>query len=341
MSSPRYRSILLAGAGISLKYAQVKRFAGSQLKKLNCQEIAWFSQIMSTMLPATLDQNGEYIEHVPLLASTDWENIQLIYEQEPAGEMPESQLKQHALVICQGNCRVNYWFGGKWQAASYTAGDMLWMPAPGIFPKVQFDRSVHLLEFLIAPSLLDQIAASEDAQINTLMKFRDPLVQQIGLSLQQELATSGADSKFYADSMTIALTTHLWRRYGQGQELKVSGGLGARDLQQVQDYILANLDASLSLAELAALVHLHPHYFAGLFKKSTGLAPYQYIVKQRIALAQRYLAQPNLSIAQICQLVGFQNQSHFTRVFRQQLGVTPKVYRQQVVDLPTICWRSA
>ncbi len=292
---------------------------------------------MSVTPPSTLDLSGEYIEHVPLLASTGWENLQLVYEKEPAGEMPASQLYAHALVICQGNCRVNYWLDGRWQTTDYITGDMLWMPAPNVFPKVQFDRSVHLLEFSIAPSLLDQIAVSEDAQINTLMKFRDPLVQQIGLALQQELAASGSDSKLYADSMTIALTSHLWRRYGQGQEPKLSGGLGARDLQQVQDYILANLDASLSLSELAALVHLHPHYFTGLFKKSTGLAPYQYILKQRIALAQRYLVQPDLSIVQICQMVGFQNQSHFTRVFRQQLGVTPKVYRQQVVDLLTIC----
>jgi AraC family transcriptional regulator len=289
---------------------------------------------MSTTPPATLDQNGEYIEHLPLLASTGWENLQLIYEEEPAGEMPANQLDAHALVICQGSCRVNYWLDGRWQAGYYTSGDMLWMPAPNVFPKVQFDRSVHLLEFAIAPSLLDQIAATEDAQINPLLKFRDPLIQQIGLSLQQELASSGADSKLYADAMSIALTSHLWRRYGQGQEPKILGGLGAMNLQRVQDYILANLDTSLSLAELATLVHLHPHYFAGLFKKSTGLAPYQYIVKQRIAVAQRYLAQPDLSIAQICQMVGFQNQSHFTRVFRQQLGVTPKVYRQHVVDLP-------
>jgi AraC family transcriptional regulator len=289
---------------------------------------------MSTTPLATLDQNGEYIEHLPLLASNGWENLQLIYEKEPAGEMPANQLEAHALVICQGNCRVNYWLDGRWQAGYYTPGDMLWMPAPNVFPKVQFDRSVHLLEFSIAPSLLDQIAATADAQINPLWKFRDPLIQQIGLSLQQELAASGADSKLYADAMSIALTSHLWRRYGQGQEPKISGGLGAKNLQRVQDYILANLDTSLSLAEIAALVHLHPHYFASLFKKSTGLAPYQYILKQRIAAAQGYLAQPDLLIAQICQMVGFQNQSHFTRVFRQQLGVTPKVYRQQVVNLP-------
>jgi AraC family transcriptional regulator len=285
---------------------------------------------MAATAPASLNIAGEYVEHIPLLASKGWENLQLIYEEEPAGEMPASKLQHHALVICQGNCRVNYWLDDRWQADSYTAGDMVWMPAPGIFPKVQFDRAVPLLEFAIAPSLLNQIAAAENAQISPLIKFHDPLIQQIGLSLQQELAMSGEDSKLYADSMTIALATHLWRRYGQGRATTVRGGLGARNWQQVQDYIWANLATALNLSELAALVHMHPHYFASLFKQSAGRSPYQYILNQRIIRAQHYLTQPDLSIAQICQLVGFQNQSHFTKVFRQHTGVTPKVYRQKM-----------
>jgi AraC-like DNA-binding protein len=55
-----------------------------------------------------------------------------------------------------------------------------------------------------------------------------------------------------------------------------------------------------------------------------------HIVQHRIASAQSYLAQPNLSIVEICLLVGFQNQSHFTRIFRQHTGVTPNVYRDRL-----------
>jgi AraC family transcriptional regulator len=285
---------------------------------------------MSAIPPLTLDLRGEYIEHLPLLASEDWENLQLIYEREPAGEMPENRLDRHALIICQGNCRVNYWLNGRWQAAEYTYGDLVWMPAPGTFPKVQCDRAVPLLELMIEPDLISQIAGSADAMISPTLKFRDPLIHQIGISLQQELAASGADSKLYADSMTIALATHLWRRYGDCQKRQLAGGLGNRNLQQVKDYIHSNLDAPLNLAELAELVQMHPHYFASLFKQSTGVSPYRYIINQRIASAQSYLAQTDLSIVEICQLVGFQNQSHFTRVFRQHTGVTPKIYRSHL-----------
>jgi AraC family transcriptional regulator len=285
---------------------------------------------MSETPPATVDLQGEYIQHVPLLASEGWEHLQLIYEREPAGEMPENQLDRHVLIICQGNCRANYWLDGQWQAAEYTHGDSIWMPASELFPKVQLDRTVPLLEFTIEPKLIHQIAGSARAKIPPLLKFRDPLIYQMGISLQQELMTSGVDSKLYADSMSMALTTHLWRHYGDGSQPRPTGGLSVSNLRQIRDYIHSHLDAPLSLAELAALVQMHPHYFASLFKQSTGISPYRYILQHRMASAQNYLAQPNLSIVEIAQLVGFQNQSHFTRVFRQHTGVTPKVYRDRL-----------
>lgn len=285
---------------------------------------------MSVTQPQTLDLHGEYIQHVPLLASEGWDGLTLVYEREPAGEMPETQLDRHALIISMGNCRANYWLDGRWQRAEYTAGDLVWMPAAEVFPKVQIDRAVPLLQLAIDPQIIDRIAGSSGAQIGTSVKFRDPLVYQIGISLQQELAASGMDSKLYADSMTIALATHLWHRYGHTSTPKISGGLSAKNVAIVRDYVRENLDAPLSLAELAALVQLHPHYFASLFKQSLGISPYRYILQRRIDRAQSYLAQSEHSIVEICQLVGFQNQSHFTRVFRQHTGVTPKVYRLEV-----------
>ncbi|MEC4819462.1 MAG: AraC family transcriptional regulator, partial [Scytonema sp. PMC 1069.18] len=88
-----------------------------------------------------------------------------------------------------------------------------------------------------------------------------------------------------------------------------------------------HLDENLTLAELAAIVQMSPHYFASLFKQSTGLAPHQYLTQCRIERAKRLLLHRNLTIVEICHTVGFQNQSHFTKVFRQHTGTTPKAYR--------------
>ena len=65
---------------------------------------------MSENQRETVDLKGEYIEHIHLLSGdrVGWDNLNLIYELEPAGEMPENKLQQHAVIICLGNFRANF-----------------------------------------------------------------------------------------------------------------------------------------------------------------------------------------------------------------------------------------
>ena len=98
-------------------------------------------------------------------------------------------------------------------------------------------------------------------------------------------------------------------------------------LRRVTEYIQQNLDRDLRLAELAALVYMSPYHFARLFKCSTGVPPYRFVVRRRIARAREFLATRELSIAQISQMVGFRTPSHFTTVFRRVTGITPRSYR--------------
>ncbi|MDY6786195.1 MAG: AraC family transcriptional regulator [Cyanobacteriota bacterium] len=293
---------------------------------------------MSQEQRQTLDLNGEYIEHIHLLSSEDaqWDKLNLIYEREPAGEMPETELDRHALVICLGNFRASFEINGRWQHRDYAAGDIALFSAREPLPKTQFDCTVPLLELF-----LDPIALLEDAdngtnvksiELLTQLQVRDPLIYQMGIALMEELQAGGTDSRLYAESMATALSVHLLRRYSShNAEFKqYSGGLSKVQLKTVIDYIRDRLDQNLSLAELAAIVHLSPRYFASLFKQSTGLAPYQYIIQCRVERAKTLLRQPELPLVEVARQVGFQNQSHFTRVFRQYVSVTPKVYRKML-----------
>ncbi len=132
--------------------------------------------------------------------------------------------------------------------------------------------------------------------------------------------------------MATALSVHLLRRYSsrKPQISNFTDGLPNYKLKKAIAYIHEHLDQSLTLAQLSSVVEISPHYFATLFKQSTGFAPHQYIVKCRINLAKRLLARQNLTLVEICQQVGFQNQSHFTRVFRQYTATTPKAFRDRL-----------
>lgn len=283
-------------------------------------------------LPQAVDLQGEPVQHLHFLDSfpVGWRGLNLIYEREPRGEVPETQLEQHMLAICLSNFGANYWLNGRWRHEDYTHGDVIIFPAHKPFPRVQIEQEVELIELFLEPQIL-HAATGED--INRALapqwKLKDPLIEQIGLALRAELAAGGVDSRLYAESMATALSVHLRQRYSQQPVKNYSGGLPRYRLKEVLSYIWEHLEQDLSLAELAAVAHLSPHYFVSLFKQSMELTPHKYITRCRIEKAKELLRQPELPIVEIAQQVGFQNQSHFTRVFRQHTQTTPKVYRDQ------------
>lgn len=293
---------------------------------------------MTQEKPQTLDLHGEYIEHVHLLSSdrAGWEGLHLVCEREPAGEMPETALNQHAIVICLAEVRASFEMEGRWQHRHYTAGDIAIFPASNPLPKTQFDRDVPLIELFLDPRLF--VSATDNAieacqlAIEPNLQVRDSLIYQMGLALTSELAASGADSRLYAESMAGALSVHLLRRYGS-QSLptnKTPGGLPPYKLKTAIAYIQEHLHQPIALAELAAVARMSPRYFASLFKQSTGVTPYQYVLQSRIDRAKSLLRRSDLSLVEIAHRVGFQNQSHFTRIFRQYVNATPKAYRDRL-----------
>ncbi|MDP0498200.1 MAG: helix-turn-helix domain-containing protein [Verrucomicrobiota bacterium JB024] len=101
---------------------------------------------------------------------------------------------------------------------------------------------------------------------------------------------------------------------------------------------------ALTLAEAADALSCHPDYLGRLFKAQTGLGFHQYLLRVRIACARRLLQSGRFNISQVCYQVGFQDQSHFGRVFRRLSGCTPSQYLHQRREAgagasPSAAWR--
>jgi AraC family transcriptional regulator len=282
--------------------------------------------------------SNEPPEHLHLLSSFElgWDSLNLIYELEPADEMPESDFGKHLIVIAENNFRASYMLDGCWQNVDYAKGDISIIPATRTFPRTQIDREVPLIELFLEPFVLTRTAGEyidiDNIELGTHLQINDPLIQHMGLALKQELETPNGDSFFYAESMAIALSAHLLKRYCSRlvQNQEYVGTLAKYKLKEAVDYIHENLDKKLTLGEIAVAVNMSPHYFATLFKQSTGITPHQYVVRCRIEKAKKLLSKKELSLVEICQQVGFENQSHFTRVFRQHTAKTPKAYRDAI-----------
>lgn len=95
-----------------------------------------------------------------------------------------------------------------------------------------------------------------------------------------------------------------------------------------KNYIFNHIFEQISIKDLADLVHLNPVYLSQLFKKETNKPIGKYIQEEKIKEAQKLLIQTDYSVADICMLLHFNNQSHFSSLFKKFTGVTPNQYRK-------------
>jgi AraC-like DNA-binding protein len=105
------------------------------------------------------------------------------------------------------------------------------------------------------------------------------------------------------------------------------GGLPKLKLQRVLAFIAENIEEEITLDDMAKIARMSVCYFARMFKQSVGTSPYQFVLEQRIDYGKYLLTQTDLPLVEIALRCGCANQSHFTTVFKQLLGVTPKRYR--------------
>src|SRR5436190_1278980 len=82
--------------------------------------------------------------------------------------------------------------------------------------------------------------------------------------------------------------------------------------------------------DLAALMKLGSQRFTERFRLTTGIPPWKYVQARRVSRAKKLLANRRVSLAEIALAVGFCSQSHFTNVFRQATGLTPREYRNSI-----------
>jgi len=105
-------------------------------------------------------------------------------------------------------------------------------------------------------------------------------------------------------------------------------GMPPRRLARVVEYIRNHLDQPLAVSALSRLADMSQSHFSKLFKLSTGLAPHQFILQERINRSKELLRQGKAKIVEVALGVGFENQAHFTTVFGNFVGMTPRQFQR-------------
>ena len=125
------------------------------------------------------------------------------------------------------------------------------------------------------------------------------------------------------------LIIRLMRSTGLSVPTEPQNSVGNHQCAAVRRYIDHHFKESLTLDQLAEEAHMNKFYLSHAFKREYGVSPINYMISRRINESKYLLAETDLSLSQIAQLLGFSSLSYFSQAFRKTQGFSPMEYRQQ------------
>ena len=101
---------------------------------------------------------------------------------------------------------------------------------------------------------------------------------------------------------------------------------------KAKEYIWKNYDQEISLKKLADAVGINPYYLSHLFRKEMGASFIDYLTSVRLSIAKSLLKQKTLSAMEVCLAVGYEDPSHFAKIFKKKEKITPTEYRKRLAE---------
>jgi len=165
-------------------------------------------------------------------------------------------------------------------------------------------------------------------------KMCDRAVVPLVESLIHEIGQRQSGYELVVDSIVLQIVVHLFRSLLRPSferiAIEPARQLPSWQMVRTLEYMNARGKSKFSVAELCAEIGTSTSRFIQLFKNSvSSMSPHVYYNRLIVGKAQRILAASDLSIKAIAYDLGFQNESHFCKVFRSCAGVTPGRFRER------------
>jgi AraC family transcriptional regulator len=192
--------------------------------------------------------------------------------------------------------------------------------APDLAHTDDFRHGVHCLVLEISPKRL--------AEVRDVVGLREPIFVTAGraawlaLKLYEQGMRSDAASLLSIEGLALEILAELARLEAKGLEK-----MPPRWLRDARDLLHARLGENLSHSEVAQDVGVHPVYLATLFRRHFRCTIGEYVRRLRIDFAAGEIANSDRSLCEIGLDAGFSDQSHFSKVFKNQTGMTPGRFR--------------
>jgi AraC family transcriptional regulator len=233
-----------------------------------------------------------------------------------------------------------------WEGGKRTLTDAL---APGVTnfydlrtsPSVIVKERFHNISFDLPRRALNEIAEAEG--VPKIEDFAenwrtggcyDPVLKNLSLVLKPAFSNPDEVSLLVCNHITLAAAVHALKTYGNaGPSMRAVNNslLSTQQLTTAYEALRDRLDGRVTLFELGHLCGLSAPQFARAFRRSTGMAPYQWLMMRRIELARGFLLRrPFLPLWAVADLSGFTSARHLVRLFSARVGAHPEAWRRQI-----------
>jgi ligand-binding sensor protein/AraC-like DNA-binding protein len=169
---------------------------------------------------------------------------------------------------------------------------------------------MHIIELLIK---ISETVFEKENNSEKILRLNYKYIQKIN-SLNSE-------------SEVINLASIIFEQY-----IKFSSNLknkNSKIVKQVKDYIQENYHINLKLDDIANAVYISPYYLSHIFKKETGHTILEYLTKIRLNTAKKMLINSKDNVRVIALKVGYSNPSYFSKIFKNNEGLSPNQFRQK------------
>jgi len=295
------------------------------------------SESREMLIDAASGMRRPVIRQEPELVSDGaiWPSIHVEQHRVGALEIAPASPLNHILVVhLEGACDIEIADAEGFRTHRCSPGQISLFPAGVTFAARSRDAGRFYSVSLTSQFVINHGIAPDDGTIPEFQSLRavaDPVLKALCDRIRDEVLSGVPEGRVYVESLGQALAAHLTRHYAKSRASEGGvRGLTSHQLRRAVEFIRDNLASDISLATIARAADLSPFHFARRFKLATGVAPHQYLIRQRIDRAKHLLAHGRTPLSEIAHQCGFCDQSHLTNHFRRATGVTPRRYRDRL-----------
>ena len=146
-------------------------------------------------------------------------------------------------------------------------------------------------------------------------------VAQLGHRVVHQMKLNDAAANVAIEGLVLEIVSQLLRTGDSGKS-------SLKWMSTVMNYLHTNFAAAISLGRIAGIAGIHPVHLARSFRSSQGCTIGEYIRRLRIEEACKRLEMSDLPVTELAQECGFFDHSHFCRVFKRHVGVSPSEFRR-------------